>query len=85
MKMPKRTLARAVPAVLAVFFLFPTGGSGSGPQDSTRVRPTTDYMNKVLGRNTEPIGLKEDKLLQKLLRQSNMKWAIRAAGRHILD
>ncbi len=73
-------------AAAAVFFVLISGGMDrAAQQNRTAVRPGTDYMKDVLRRNTKPIGLKEDKLLQKLLRQSNMKWAIRAGGRHILD
>ncbi len=75
-----------VAAAAAVFFLLIFGGMDSpAQQNATTARPGTDYMKDVLRRNTKPIGLKEDKLLQKLLKQSNMKWAIRANGRHILD
>lgn len=77
---------RAGAAAIGLLFLLLAGGANrASQQDSTSVRPGTDYMKDVLRRNTKPIGLKEDKLLQELLRQSNMKWAIRAGGRHILD
>jgi len=86
--MRSRTMGRkrAGAASLGLLFLLLAGGPDrAAQQKETAVRPGTDYMKDVLRRNTKPIGLKEDKLLQKLLRQSNMKWAIRAGGRHILD
>lgn len=78
----KRTIAAAL---LGIGLLLAPGGTNRAQQSGSTVRPGTDYMKDVLRRNTKPIGLKEDKLLQKLLKQSNMKWAIRASGRHILD
>ncbi len=76
---------RAV-AAGAVFFLLISGGMDrAAQQNGSTARTGTDYMRNVLRRNTKPIGLKEDKLLQELLKQSNMKWAIRASVRHILD
>jgi hypothetical protein len=42
-------------------------------------------MSQILGRNTRPLGLKEDLALRRLLRQPAVKWAIRAGQRHILD
>jgi hypothetical protein len=78
----KRTAAAVI---LGLGLLLAPGGPNRAQQNESSVRPGTDYMRDVLRRNTKPIGLKEDKLLQKLLKQSNMKWAIRASGRHILD
>ena len=73
-------------AACGLLLLLSAGGARQGAQQNNpAVRPGTDYMKDVLRRNTKPIGLKEDKLLQKLLKQSNMKWAVRAGGRHILD
>jgi len=42
-------------------------------------------MSTILSRNTKPLGLKEDPELEKLLKQSCIKWAIRAGKKHILD
>jgi len=78
----KRTAAALL---LGLGLLLAPGGANRAQQNGSTNRPGTDYMRDVLRRNTKPIGLKEDKLLQKLLKQSNMKWAIRANGRHILD
>jgi hypothetical protein len=77
---------RSVAAAGAILFLLLAGAPNRAAQQNGSIaRPGTDYMKDVLRRNTKPIGLKEDKLLQKLLKQSNMKWAIRSGGRHILD
>jgi hypothetical protein len=53
-------------------------------QDVPSKKPKDDYMSKFL-RNTSPLGLKEDLLLKRLLKQSNIKWAVRSGKRHILD
>jgi hypothetical protein len=42
-------------------------------------------MSDFLSRNTKPLGLKEDRRLEKLLKQPAIDWAIRAGARHILD
>ena len=57
----------------------------SSPQDYPVKKPRYDYMSTFLSRDTKPLGLKEDLAYKKLLSQSNIKWAIRAAERHILD
>ena len=68
-------------------FLLLLGGTGgpSAQENSSAIRPRSDYMNSILSRNTKPIGLKEDRRLRTLLGQSNRKWAIRSSVRHILD
>lgn len=48
-------------------------------------KPKTDYLSTFLSRNTKPLGLKEDLVLKKLLKEASIKWAIRAGARHILD
>ena len=78
----KRTAAAII---LGLVLLLAPGGANRAQQNGSPTRPGADYMRDVLRRNTKPIGLKEDKLLQELLKQSNMKWAIRSSGRHILD
>jgi hypothetical protein len=75
----------AIAALLGLAILLAPGGANRAQQNGSVNRPGADYMRDVLRRNTKPIGLKEDKLLQELLKQSNMKWAIRSSGRHILD
>jgi hypothetical protein len=81
----RRIPKRAAMGFLALGILLAPGGPNRAQQNGSTVRPGADYMRDVLRRNTKPIGLKEDNLLQKLIKQSNMKWAIRATGRHILD
>jgi hypothetical protein len=44
-----------------------------------------DYMSSILSRNTQPLGLKENVTLRKLLNQTSIKWAMRSGGRHILN
>ena len=57
---------------------------GTSYPQSTK-KPKYDYMSTVLSRDTKPLGLKEDIVLKKFLKQSSIKWAIRAGERHILD
>jgi hypothetical protein len=54
-------------------------------QTTPAKKPNYDYMSTFLSRNTNPLGLKEDLTLKKLLKQSSAKWAARAGKRHILD
>jgi hypothetical protein len=42
-------------------------------------------MSGFLSRSTQPLGLREDPAIKKLLEQGPVKWAIRAGSRHILD
>ena len=44
-----------------------------------------DYMSSFFSRDTKPLGLKENQALQRLLRESAIKWANRTGIRHILD
>lgn len=55
------------------------------PQEYPVRKPKNDYMSQILGRNTRPLGLKEDLAVRRLLRQPAIKWAVRAGQRHILD
>lgn len=55
------------------------------PQEKPDKKEKQDYMEKMMLRNTDPWGLKEDLALKKLLKQSSTKWAIRAGKKHILD
>ncbi len=59
--------------------------SAPEPQTAPAKKPNYDYMSTFLSRNTNPLGLKEDLTLKKLLKQSSAKWAVRAGKRHILD
>jgi len=55
------------------------------PQEQPTKKEKQDYIEKMMLRNTDPWGLKEDLALKKFLRQSSIKWAIRAAKKYILD
>lgn len=55
------------------------------PNPQSVKKPKYDYMSTFLSRDTKPLGLKEDLALKKLLKQSSIKWAIRAGEGHILD
>jgi len=47
-------------------------------------KPKFDYMSSILNR-TNPLGLKDNAPLKKLLNQPSIKWAMRSGGRHILN
>jgi hypothetical protein len=55
------------------------------PQEPPTQKDKQDYIEKMLLRNLDPWGLKEDITLKKLLGQPKIKWAIRAEKRHVLD
>ncbi len=55
------------------------------PHPQSVKKPKYDYMSTFLSRDTKPLGLKEDLFLKKLLKQSSIKWAIRAGEGHILE
>jgi hypothetical protein len=55
------------------------------PQEYPAKKPKSDYMSSILGRNTKPLGLKEDLALRRLLRQPAIRWAVRSGQRHVLD
>jgi hypothetical protein len=63
----------------------PSLESSVAPQEYPAKKPKNDYMSQILGRNTKPLGLKEDLAVRKLLREPAIKWAFRAGLRHILD
>jgi hypothetical protein len=70
-----------IPAVLAALLLI-----AAAPQERPAKKQKYDYMSHFLNsRNPTPLGLKENPLLKKMLRQSRTKWAIRSGFRHILD
>ncbi len=54
------------------------------PSQQTR-RTQDEYLSTLLSRNTDPVGLKENPELQRLLRQPAVKWAVRSTRRHILN
>jgi hypothetical protein len=56
----------------------------ASPQDFPEPKPKFDYMSTFL-RGRKPLGLKEDLIMKRLLRQSRASWAVRAGLRHILD
>ena len=53
------------------------------PEKATDQEP--GYMRKYLLRNTQPLGLNEDQILQRYLAQPSIKWAIRSSRKHILN
>jgi hypothetical protein len=71
-------------SVLQITVVFPRL-IASGPQEDPSKKRTYDYMNTILSRNTKSLGLKENRALDRLLKQPGIYWAIRAAARHILD
>jgi len=86
---------RAVAGTLAgaVFSLFfaasairpgPPQSAQEPPPQKVR-QPNYDYMSSFLSRSTNPLGLKEDPAVRRMLGQGSVPWAIRAGSRHILD
>lgn len=59
--------------------------NSANPQNVPDKKPKYDYMSTFLSRSTKPLGLKEDPELERLLKQYNIKWAIRSGKKHILD
>ena len=55
------------------------------PQNVPEKKPKYDYMSTILSRNARTLGLKMDPMLEKLLNQPSIKWAIRAGAKHVLD
>jgi len=55
------------------------------PQNVPEKKPKYDYMSTILSRNARTLGLKMDPMLEKLLKQPSIKWAIRAGAKHVLD
>jgi len=51
----------------------------------TKKTPAQNYRDRMLGRNTSPLGLKENKTLTQLLGQPQIKWVIRSEHKHILN
>jgi len=95
--MKKRLLAGAGPVILVLLLgASPVQESNPpppppsqevpvAPQEYPVKKPKSDYMSSILGRNTKPLGLKEDLAVRKLLQQPAIKWAVRAGQRHILN
>lgn len=65
--------------------LFISRSTGFHPQNVQDKKPKYDYMSTFLNRSTNPLGLKIDPELEKLLKQPGIKWAIRAGSKHVLD
>jgi len=63
--------------------------SGSASRTSIALPETRliqdDYMSALLARNADPLGLKENPELQRLLSQPSIKWAVRSKRKHILN
>jgi len=51
----------------------------------TEKPPPQNYWDRILGRDTAPLGLKENKTLNQLLGQPQIKWVIRSEQKHILN
>jgi len=54
-------------------------------QEYPAKRQISDYLSSFLSRSTQPLGLKENQKLRKLLYQAPVKWVVRASPRHILN
>jgi hypothetical protein len=76
----KKGILKALPLA----FILMAGAPSPAPQDFPEQRPKFDYMSTFL-RGRKPLGLKEDLIMKRLLKQPRASWAIRAGSRHILD
>jgi hypothetical protein len=47
-------------------------------------RTQDDYMSALLSRDTKTLGLKENPVLQRMLRQPAIKWTVRSTRAHVL-
>jgi hypothetical protein len=88
----KRAISAAVLLGTAAFLAFPRAAAENplGPrrqETSTQdiQKPKYDYMSNFYSRSTQPLGLKEDPALKRLLNQGSVKWALRAGARQILN
>jgi hypothetical protein len=48
-------------------------------------KPTYDYMSGLLSRSTNPLGLKDNPAVRRMLGQGPVAWALRSGSRHVLD
>jgi len=62
----------------------PSQSAQEPPPQEVR-KPSYDYMGSFLSRSTNPLGLKEDPAVRRMLGQGSVSWAIRAGSRHILN
>lgn len=69
---------------LIIFHLSGLAGRLSS-QEYPSKKQISDYLSSFLARSTQPLGLKENQKLRQLLYQAQIKWAIRASVRHILN
>jgi hypothetical protein len=68
----------------------PAGRSGAQttsqePPPREVQKPNYDYMSGLLSRSTNPLGLKDNPAVRRMLGQGPVAWAVRAGSRHILD
>jgi hypothetical protein len=93
----RKKICRGVVVFLFVFMVFIpqnplsskdlifSRSTASYPQNVPDKKPKYDYMSTFLNRSTNPLGLKIDPELEKLLRKPGIKWAIRAGSKHVLN
>lgn len=87
----KRVSAGALAAIAFSLLLGPQAGS-PGPQTTAQEpppqkvqKPSYNYMDNFLSRNTQPLGLKDDPAARRMLGQGPVAWAIRSGSRQVLD
>ena len=90
-KKAKAVLSAVLP-LLAVCVFLKVGAARPGAASASQEpppekiqKPKYDYMSGILSRSTQPLGLKEDPVIRKMLSQGAVKWALRSGSRHILD
>jgi hypothetical protein len=80
----KRTTMRFLSVPFFLVCILAAGGSAPSVQEFPEQKPKFDYMSTFL-RGRKPLGLKEDLIMKRLLKQPRANWSIRAGLRHILD
>lgn len=83
--MRKRVIVGLVLLIIFIVFAFSWSLLPPDPQSLMAQKQKLDYTSTFSDRNTKPLGLKEDLISKQLMKQSSIKWAIRAQIKHILD
>jgi hypothetical protein len=87
-----RKLIRGGLAAAALALLLGAPAVRPGPQTPAQEppprevqKPTYDYMSGFLSRSTNPLGLKDNPTVRRMLGQGPVAWALRSGTRHVLD
>lgn len=83
----KKQAVRFLASLLLGLFIFQLASFRGqlSSQEYPSKKQISDYLSSFLSRSTQPLGLKEDQRLRRLLYQAPAKWVVRASSRHILN